>query len=84
MGLCSAAAVSVASTLSDLALAAAEAIRVAFRLGVTVGEVSRNLQHRSEDLPRGDSWAYVLLDTAVEEVERELDAVHADEVSEPN
>ncbi|KAG6358778.1 hypothetical protein INS49_012297 [Diaporthe citri] len=77
LGLFSAAAVSMAPTLADLPIAGAEAVRVAFRLGVMVDEVSRNLQHRSEGNTRGDSWAYVVLDTVVEEVQRELDAVHA-------
>ena len=72
---------SIAPTLADLPLAGAEAVRVAFRLGVMVDEVSHNLQHRSEGSTRGDSWAYVVLDAAVEEVQRELDAAHAADVS---
>lgn len=72
---------SIAPTLSDLPLAGAEIIRAAFRLGVKVDEVSRNLQQRIEGNPRGDTWAYVVLDTVVEDVQRELDAVHAADVS---
>lgn len=83
LGLFSGAAVSIAPTLADLPVAGAEAIRFAFRLGVKVDEVSRNLQERSEGSSRGDSWAYVVLDTAVEDVQRELDAVHAADVSQP-
>jgi monodictyphenone polyketide synthase len=57
-------------------------VRVAFRLGVLVDEVSQNLQPRdlaATDSP--DSWAFVLPDVTPEEVQRELDDIHAKEVS---
>ncbi|KAK3382227.1 putative polyketide synthase [Lasiosphaeria ovina] len=83
-GLLSTAAVSLSPTLADVPLAGAEVIRVAFRLGVLVDEVSQNLQPRSADGP-GDSWAYVVPDAAADEVQKELDSIHAaDDTPEPN
>ncbi|KAK4234621.1 polyketide synthase [Achaetomium macrosporum] len=84
-GLLSTAAVSLASTLADMPSAGAEVIRIAFRLGILVGEVSQNLQPRAVDGGPGDSWAYVMPDAAAAEVQKELDALHAAEgISEPN
>ena len=62
-------------------LAGAQAIRVAFRLGILVAEVSQNLQpwQVSESGPK-DSWAYVVPNVAASEVQKELDAIHAAEV----
>lgn len=76
------AAVSLSPTLADLPLAGAEVVRLAFRLGVLVDEVSQNLQPR--DLTGTgslDSWAYVIPDVAVDDVQKELDAIYAREVS---
>lgn len=57
-------------------------MRQAFRLGVLVDEVSQNLQPRDmTDTGRPDTWAYVLPDVAGDEVQRELNAIHAKEVS---
>ena len=80
-GLLSTAAVSLSPTLADLPLAGAAVIRIAFRLGVVVQEVSQNLHARAVDAGPGDSWAYVVPDVSVDEVQRELDAFHAAEVS---
>ncbi len=79
-GLLSTAAVSLSPTLADIPLAGAEVIRIAFRLGVLVDEVSRNLQPRSVDWSHGDSWAYVVQDSAEEVVQSELDAIQVAEV----
>lgn len=81
-GLLTTAAVSLSPTLADLPLAGAEVVRVAFRLGVLVDEVSQNLQPRqaSTEAGPGDSWAYVVPDVAVDEVQKELDAIHMTEV----
>ncbi|KAK8858989.1 polyketide synthase [Apiospora arundinis] len=78
-GLLSTAAISLSPTLADLPLAGAEVIRVAFRLGVLVDEVSQNLQPRSTDAGPGDSWAYVVPDLTAEDAQKELDAIHAAE-----
>jgi monodictyphenone polyketide synthase len=80
-GLLSTAAVSLASTLADMPAAGAEVIRIAFRLGVLVAEVSQNLQPRAVDGGPGDSWAYVVPDATAAEIQKELDAMHAAEVS---
>lgn len=62
-------------------LAGAEVVRLAFRLGVLVDEVSQNLQPRQNlEAGPGDSWAYVVPDVTVDEVQRELDAIHTTEV----
>ena len=80
-GLLSTAAVSLSSTLADMPLAGAEVVRLAFRLGVQVDEVSQNLQPRQTlEAGPGDSWAYVVPDVTAEEVQRELDAIHTTEV----
>jgi hypothetical protein len=80
IGILSTAAVSLSPTLADIPLAGAEVIRLAFRLGILVDEVSRNLQSRPLDGGHGDSWAYVVHDAVVEEVQKELNAIHAAEV----
>lgn len=57
-------------------------VRVAFRLGILVDEVSQNLQPRdATGIASPDSWAYVLPDVAPEAVQKELDAIYAREVS---
>ncbi|KAK3680667.1 polyketide synthase [Podospora appendiculata] len=85
-GLLSTAAVSLSPTLADVPRAAAEVIRIAFRLGVVVDEVSQNLQPRPVDSEGpGDSWAYVVPDASVAEVQHELDAIHsAENIPEPS
>lgn len=80
-GLLSTAAISVSPTLGDVPLAGAEVIRIAFRLGVLVDEVSQNLERRSVHGGPSDSWAYVVPDAVASEVQTELDAIHAAEVS---
>jgi monodictyphenone polyketide synthase len=80
IGLLATAAVSLSPTLADLPFAGAEVVRIAFRLGVLVNEVSENLEPRNQaELP--ESWASVVPDVAVEDVQAELDAIHAREVS---
>lgn len=80
IGLLITAAVSSSSTLSDLPSAGAKAVRVAFRLGVLVDEVSQNLQPR-DTTGSPDSWAYVVPDATAHEVQQELDGIQAREVS---
>ena len=83
-GLLSTAAVSLSPTLADMPLAGAEVVRLAFRLGVLVDEVSQNLQPRHiAETGSGDSWAYVVPDVTADEVRKELDVIHTAEVRLP-
>jgi Starter unit:ACP transacylase in aflatoxin biosynthesis len=76
------AALSLAPTVADLPLAGAQVVRQAFRLGVLVDELSQNLQPRDlTDTGTPDTWAYVLPEVAADEVQQELNAIHAKEVS---
>ncbi|KAG2027535.1 hypothetical protein GB937_001281 [Aspergillus fischeri] len=75
-GLLSTVAVSVSPTLADMPVTGAEVVRIAFRLGILVHEVSRNLQAPTSDGGPGDSWAYVVPDAIAVDVQSELDAFH--------
>ncbi|KAL7783877.1 polyketide synthase-like protein [Trichoderma ceciliae] len=77
-GLMATAAVSLAPTLGDIPVIGAEVIRVAFRLGALVDQVSQNLQPRPAD-GAGDSWAYVVPGVVAEDAQKELDAIHTAE-----
>nr|A0A067XNI2.1 RecName: Full=Non-reducing polyketide synthase ptaA; AltName: Full=Pestheic acid biosynthesis cluster protein A [Pestalotiopsis fici W106-1]AGO59040.1 PtaA [Pestalotiopsis fici] len=80
IGLVAAAAVSVTPSLADLPVAGAEAVRIAFRLGVLVDGVSQNLQPRDRSTTgTPDSWAYVIPDVSPEVVQKELDEIHSRE-----
>ena len=81
IGLLASSAVSLAPTLEDLPMSGAEAIRIAFRLGVRVSEVSQNLEPVDEEDDSPDSWAYVVNDILPEEAQRELDDRQAKDVS---
>jgi len=82
IGLLATAAVSLAPSVADIPLAGAQVVRQAFRLGVLVDEISQNLQPRDlTDTGTPDTWAYVLPDVAADDVQQELDAIHAKEVS---
>ncbi|KAK4248222.1 hypothetical protein C7999DRAFT_31275 [Corynascus novoguineensis] len=86
-GLLSTVAVSLSPDLGSLPLIGAEVVRVAFRMGVLVDEVSQNLHTRSgsADTGPGDSWAYVVPDVTISDVQSELDAYHsAKKTPEPN
>lgn len=81
----STAAVSLSRTLTDMPVAAAEVIRISFRLGMLVDEVSQHLHPRPTDGGQGDTWAYVVPDSSEADVRRELDAIHeAEGISQPN
>lgn len=80
LGLLSTAAVSLSQNVADLPLAGVEVARLAFRMGVVVDRVSQNLEPRDPSSAPG-SWAAVVPDIAVEDVQNELDAIHAAEVS---
>ncbi|KAJ5297817.1 hypothetical protein N7508_008066 [Penicillium antarcticum] len=73
-GLLSAAAVSLSHTLGDLLFVGSEAVRIAFRLGILVKEVSQDLQP-STGGHNCDSWAYVVPGTSHDEVQNELDLI---------
>ncbi|KAG0650226.1 polyketide synthase [Hyphodiscus hymeniophilus] len=79
-GLLATAAVSLSPTLADIPLVAAEVVRIAFRLGTLVDEVSQNLQPRDlTDKGSPDTWAYVIPDVNSDDVQSELDSIHAAE-----
>ncbi|KAH6640304.1 putative polyketide synthase [Chaetomium tenue] len=75
-GLLTTVAVALSPTLADVAEVGAEAVRVSFRIGVLMDEVSQNLHPRPSDGSQGGSWAYVVQDITVEEAQSELDAFH--------
>ncbi|KAF4206983.1 hypothetical protein CNMCM8927_004078 [Aspergillus lentulus] len=75
LGLLTSTAVSLSPTLADLPLAGAEVVRVAFRLGVLVADVSQNLEPADAAGDRG-SWAYVIPNITPSEAEEELTAIH--------
>ncbi|KAL9043691.1 MAG: hypothetical protein Q9214_003130 [Letrouitia sp. 1 TL-2023] len=72
IGLLAGAAVSVSTSLAELAHSGAESVRVAFRLGFYVDEISRKLEPREAD-KNLESWAYVVAEKSQEEVQKELD-----------
>ncbi|RMD39347.1 hypothetical protein DV735_g5786, partial [Chaetothyriales sp. CBS 134920] len=78
IGLLSSVALSLAPTIADLAVTGVEVVRIAFRLGVVVTEVSHNLEQRDTSAA-ADSWAYVVADVAAAEVQDELEAIQAAE-----
>ncbi|KAI9739232.1 MAG: Type I Iterative PKS [Cirrosporium novae-zelandiae] len=75
MGLLASAAVSLCHNLADIAFVGAEVVRIAFRLGVVVDEVSQNLEPR-EIGSAPDSWACVVSDIDEGDVQKELDLFH--------
>ncbi|KAL4794482.1 hypothetical protein BDV19DRAFT_188572 [Aspergillus venezuelensis] len=78
LGLLATAAVALSSTLSDLPVTGAEVVRVSFRLGTLVDDVSQNLEPRDTS-GSPDTWASVIPGAKVEDVQAELDAIHARE-----
>jgi hypothetical protein len=80
IGLLASAAVSISPTLTDIPFAGAEVVRIAFRLGVHVDEVSQNLEARDLTGPP-KTWAYVVPHATVEDVQNELDTIQTTEVS---
>ncbi|KAL4776690.1 hypothetical protein BDW60DRAFT_213360 [Aspergillus nidulans var. acristatus] len=78
LGLLSTAAVALCSALADVPVIGAEVVRVSFRLGTLVDEISQNLEPRDTS-GSPDTWASVVPGAKVEEVQAELDAIHARE-----
>lgn len=77
MGILISTAVAVSTSLDDLVTAGIEVLRIAFRLGVLVGDVSQNLE--TLDTESSDSWAYVVYGLTVDEAQKELDEIQAKE-----
>ncbi|KAJ5761815.1 Acyl transferase/acyl hydrolase/lysophospholipase [Penicillium nucicola] len=76
IGLLASTAVSLSSTLADLPRAGADAVRLAFRLGIHVQGVSANLEAR-ELSERPDTWAYVVHGVDPDAAQKELDTIHS-------
>lgn len=82
VGILAAGALSLASNITDLCTAGAEAVRQAFRLGILVDEVAQNLQPLAlSDTDTRESWAYVVPNISPSEVQQELDNIQTKEVS---
>ncbi|OHE95043.1 beta-ketoacyl synthase domain-containing protein [Colletotrichum orchidophilum] len=75
VGLLSAAAVSAAPDLAKLGSTGAQAVRVAFRLGIHVYDTSEQLEPPQTDA--GDPWAFVVPGLSAEDVQAELDGYNA-------
>ena len=78
VGLLSSTAVALSSSPSDLPLAGADAIRLAFRMGVHVLGVSESLETR-DLIGKPDTWAYVVHDVQASAAQKELDLMHTRE-----
>ena len=74
IGLLSATAVSLSSSLANFPSAGADAVRLAFRMGVHVQSVSEKLEPRDlSEIP--DTWAYVVHNCDPPAVRSNLDAM---------
>ena len=80
IGLLASSAIAMSQSMSDIPLAGAEAVRIAFRLGVLVDEVSQNLEPREEG-SSPDTWAIVVTGVTESGVQKELDAIQTKIVS---
>ncbi|KAI4215145.1 MAG: hypothetical protein LQ351_002460 [Letrouitia transgressa] len=76
IGLLASAAIAMSQSISDIPLAGAEVVRIAFRLGVVVDEVSQNLEPREEGTSP-DTWAIVVTGVNEEGVQKELDTIQS-------
>lgn len=80
IGLFAGAAVSLSRSLADLAKNGSEAVRVAFRLGVYVDDISRKLESSHPDgIPQ--SWAHVVTAMSKDKVQAEVERYNAEAVS---
>lgn len=75
IGLLSAAAIALARDVSEIPFYGAEAIAIAFRMGIHVQGVSHNLEARDLNEPP-KTWAYVVHNVDPQETKRELEAFH--------
>ncbi|KAF4553280.1 Atrochrysone carboxylic acid synthase-like protein [Elsinoe fawcettii] len=78
IGLLTSSAIALSSSLEQLAVAGAEIIRVAFRLGTVVWNLSKNLEP-TDFLNPPNSWAYVVNGVVPTEAQAELDTINAQE-----
>ncbi|KAL8989971.1 MAG: hypothetical protein Q9177_001265 [Variospora cf. flavescens] len=76
IGLLASSAIAMSQSMSDIPLAGAEAVRIAFRLGVLVDEVSQNLEPREEG-SSPDTWAIVVTGVTESGVQQELDTIQS-------
>jgi monodictyphenone polyketide synthase len=78
LGLLASSAVSLSASRSDLPLAGADVVRLAFRLGIHVQGVSENLEVRDlSETP--DTWAYIVHDVDPSAVQKALDGLQIKE-----
>ncbi|KAK4496177.1 hypothetical protein PRZ48_012157 [Zasmidium cellare] len=77
VGLLSAAAVSLATNITELPKFGTDAIRIAFRMGVHVLSISQSLETLDLAAEQRDSWAFVVHKIQPEEAQQELEALHA-------
>ncbi|EEQ30779.1 conidial yellow pigment biosynthesis polyketide synthase [Microsporum canis CBS 113480] len=77
IGILAAAAVALSSSLADVAKNGAEGVRVSFRLGVYVADISTKLESPQPDGTLS-SWAHVVTETTQAGVQDELDQFNAD------
>jgi monodictyphenone polyketide synthase len=80
MGLLGAAAISSSPTLADLPKLGSEALRIAWRMGVLVNDISQSIE--SQELgTEPESWAAVVMNLDENTVQKELDNFNASTVS---
>lgn len=80
IGLFAGAAVSLSRSLADLARNGSEAVRVAFRLGVYVEDISRKLESSHPDgTPK--SWAHCVPSMSQDKVQAEVERYNTEAVS---
>lgn len=80
IGLFAGAAVSLSRSLADLVRNGSEAVRVAFRLGVYVDDISRKLESSHLDgTPK--SWAHCVPSMSQDKVQAEVERYNAEAVS---
>ena len=79
IGIMAAASVSLATSVADLARTGGECVRVSFRLGVYVDEISRSIEPRDSDGTL-ESWAYVVTGLDKDTVQHEVDKYNAETV----
>ena len=72
-------AVSLSASLDDVVASGIEVLRIAFRLGIHVNDVSKNLE--VIDPETLESWAYVVYGLTAGDAQKELDIIHTRDVS---
>ncbi len=80
MGLLGAAAISSSPTLADLPKVGSEALRIAWRMGVLVNDISQGIEPQ-ELGTEPESWAAVVMDMDEDTVRKELDDFNTSTVS---